>query len=274
MNIKKKEEFRKKVWEFYKKNRREFPWRETFDPYKILISEVMLQQTQTSRVTAKYEEFLKKFKNFEDLAKATTEEVLRAWSGLGYNRRALYLKKIAELVSKEKSEFPLDPKVLVSFPGIGPNTAGSIYVFTTNKPYVFIETNIRRVFIHEFFKDSSKISDKQLLELVNKTLDTKNPREWYYALMDYGAYLAKTEINPNRKSKHYSKQSKFEGSLRQVRGKILKILLEKKMVVIKELEKQFENEEHFQEAMKQLQKEGFTKITKGVLVIEPSSVRP
>ncbi|MFI5265259.1 MAG: A/G-specific adenine glycosylase [Candidatus Levyibacteriota bacterium] len=266
--------FQKKIWEFlgpqtksrtasfaYKENRREFPWRETTDPYKILVSEVMLQQTQTSRVLPKYQLFFERFPTIESLAKASNEDVLRVWSGLGYNRRALYLKKIAGILAREhNNKLPLDPKILKTFPGIGQNTAGAIYVFSKNVPYVFIETNIRRVFIHEFFKNRYSILDKEILKLIEKTLDRKNPREWYYALMDYGALLAKTEVNPNRKSKHYIKQSRFKGSSRQVRGQILKILLVRKKVSMKELEEQFGNKEYFKKALGQLKKEGFIEI--------------
>ncbi len=143
-------------------------------------------------------------------------------------------------------------------PWIVKNTAGAVYTFSTNKPHVFIETNIRRVFIHEFFENRAEISDKEILKLVEKSLPAgRQAREWYYALMDYGVYLAKNEVNPNRKSKHYAKQSKFEGSIRQIRGKILKILLSQKKISIMELEEQFENKEKLQTALEQLLEEGF-----------------
>lgn len=250
--------FQKKIWNFYKAGKRTFPWRETTDFYKILVSEVMLQQTQTHRVVPKYHAFLDKFPTIQKLAKGSNEDVLRMWSGLGYNRRALYLKRTAEIIIQSSDK--LTPEFLVTLPGIGPNTAGSIFVFSTNKPHVFIETNIRRVFIQEFFKDQDNISDKSILEFIEQTLDVKQPRDWYYALMDYGAYLAKHQTNPNRKSKHYTKQSRFEGSLRQARGKILKILLAQNKTQLKNVEKQFENKEYFQKALGQLEKEGFIKI--------------
>lgn len=252
--------FQKKIWDFYHKNKRDFPWRKTSAPYKILISEVMLQQTQTSRVVSKYQEFLKQFPTLKSLAKATNAEVLQVWSGLGYNRRGLYLKKTAEnIVTNHKGKIPLNPEILVTFPGIGPNTAGSIYVFTTNKPHIFIETNIRRVFIHEFFKGRENISDKEILKLIEKTMDIKNPREWYFALMDYGAHLSKTETNPNKKSKHYSKQSKFQGSLRQIRGEILRILLKETSINKSLLMKKIKSQ-HFEPALKQLHEEKFLQI--------------
>lgn len=248
--------FQDAIWSFYSKNKRNFPWRKTTDPYKILVSEIMLQQTQTSRVVPKYELFIQQFPKIENLAKASNEDVLRLWSGLGYNRRALYLKRLAERIVKENRGVNLDPEFLKTLPGIGPNTAGAIYVFSTNKPFVFIETNIRRVFIHEFFKGQEKILDSSLTPLISHTLDQENPREWCYALMDYGACLAKVEINPNRKSKHYTKQSKFEGSVRQVRGKILKILIEQKQISKNNLERQI-NSSHFETALQQLETEKF-----------------
>lgn len=260
--------FQKKIWEFYRGNKREFPWRNTINPYFILISEIMLQQTQAARVISKYLEFIQKFSTIGEIAKASNEDVLRVWSGLGYNRRALYLKKIAKIVARDfNSKIPLDPKMLQTLPGIGINTAGAIYVFSKNLPYVFIETNIRRVFIHEFFENRVDISDKEILELVGSTLDKKAPREWYYALMDYGAYLGKTEANPNRKSKHYTKQTKFEGSLRQIRGQILKILLEKKKISIRELENSFKNKEYLQKSLHQLKKERFLITTKSGIIV-------
>jgi A/G-specific adenine glycosylase len=186
----------------------------------------MLQQTQTHRVEPKYLNFIKKFPTFRTLAKASTPEVLSAWQGLGYNRRALYLKKIAETVTRDyRGKLPSNPAYLGTLPGIGPNTAGSISAFAFNQPIVFIETNIRRVFIHFFFADKEGIHDRDIIPLVEETLDQKNSREWYFALMDYGVMLAKNIPNPNRRSRHYAVQSKFSGSDRQARGLILKILL-------------------------------------------------
>ncbi len=217
--------FQKTVWSFYKKNKRNLPWRKTRDAYKILVSEVMLQQTQVDRVLPKYSSFVKKFRSFEVLAKASTADVIKEWQGLGYNRRALNLKRAAEIVTKEyKGKLPRDYDKLVALPSIGPYTAGALLTFIWNEPMVFVETNIRTVYLHHFFKNKKNISDKTLENLIAETLDTKNPREWYYALMDYGSYLKKTIGNPNIKSKHYTKQSTFKGSNRELRGAILRIL--------------------------------------------------
>ncbi|OGZ00226.1 MAG: hypothetical protein A2945_04320 [Candidatus Liptonbacteria bacterium RIFCSPLOWO2_01_FULL_52_25] len=230
--------FRKTIWDYYRVRGRDFPWRRparrggTYDPYRILVSEIMLQQTQTGRVEWYYERFLKQFPNFKVLAKAPVRDVLRAWQGLGYNRRALSLKRTAEIVVKQYGgKLPKDETLLIELLGIGPGTAGAIRAFAFNLPTVFIETNIRRVFICSFLSYKQKVSDKDIFPLIDKTLDAKNPREWYWALMDYGSTLLTTSgagkkiVNPNRKSAHYTKQSKFEGSNRQLRGRILRLRL-------------------------------------------------
>lgn len=185
----------------------------------------MLQQTQVSRVLTKYEPFINFFPDFPTLASASFEQILKLWSGLGYNRRALHLHKSAKIIAQElKSNISSDPLLLEKLPGIGKATAASIVVFSYNTPLVFIETNIRRVFIHHFFKDGIKVHDRDIYPLIERTLDQEDPREWYYGLMDYGSYLSKIVQNPNRKSTHYVRQSKFEGSVRQQRGKILREL--------------------------------------------------
>lgn len=195
----------------------------------------MLQQTQAERVVPYYEKFLKKFPTVEKLAKAKTSDVLKLWQGLGYNRRALHLKRAAEVISeKHNGKFPKDYDTLLTLPGVGPATAGDILAFAWNIPAVVLETNIRQVFFHHFFPASLKlrrtgpcrIHDKEVYPLVEKTLDKKNPREWYYALMDYGAYLKKSG-NTISRSAHYTKQSKFKGSNRELRSQILKLILKK-----------------------------------------------
>lgn len=230
--------FRKTVLSYYAAHgRHTLAWRHTTDPYKILVSEVMLQQTQVDRVKIKYAEFIKTFPSFKALAKAQPREVLAAWSGLGYNRRALYLFRTAQVVIKHKHAPLHEYAFLRTLPGIGPNTAGAIMTYAFNQPVVFIETNVRSVFIHHFFTTpltrgvAAKggggvlVSDSEILPLIEQTLDRKNPREWYWAIMDYGVFLKKQFKNPSRASAHHTKQSKFEGSNRQLRGKILKLLL-------------------------------------------------
>lgn len=219
--------FQEQVYEYYRHNARRFPWRETFEPYHILVSEIMLQQTQTERVMHKYAPFLQTFPTFEVLAAAALKDVLALWQGLGYNRRALSLKATAEIVTHQYAGgLPDDPPALLALPGIGRATAGAVLAFAFQRPTAFIETNIRRVFIHEFFGAQDGISDAQILPLVEATLDRADPRSWYYALMDYGVMLKERFVNPNRRSAHYQRQAPFEGSRRQIRGRILKALLD------------------------------------------------
>jgi len=215
------------VWGYYVEHgRHDLPWRHDTSPYSIVISEVMLQQTQVVRVLAKYTEFLKAFPDFKSLAHADTAELLRVWQGMGYNRRALYLRSLASMVVNEYGgELPASPEILKTLPGIGKATASSIAAFAFNAPVSFIETNIRRVYIHHFFPDIDAVHDRDIESLVAATVPPDRAREWYWALMDYGSVLAKEFVNPNRKSTHYKKQAKFSGSVREARGKILKALL-------------------------------------------------
>ena len=217
--------FKQQIWDYYRKHGRSLPWRETRNPYHILVSELMLQQTQVNRVIEKYREFIAKFPDAVALAKAPLRSVLTVWKGLGYNRRALALKQIAlAVVAQHRGKVPSSFDDLVKLPGVGKATASAILAFAFNQPVVFIETNIRTVFIHCFFPGQDEVSDDEIIPLVIKTLDAANPREWYYALMDYGTFLKKSIANPGRKSSHYHKQSPFDGSNRQVRGRILRYL--------------------------------------------------
>ena len=218
--------FRKKIYDHYAKHGRDLPWRKRITPYRVLVSEIMLQQTQVDRVIEKYKEFLSAFPDFKTLAKAPLPKLLKIWSGMGYNRRALSLRKLAQAVVVEhKGRLPSDPHVLLTLPGIGQYTAGALSAFAFNKPVVFMDTNIRRVYIHEFLHDRRNIHDDELFPLVEKTLDSKDPRKWYNALMDYGAMLKPEHGNPNIRSVHYTRQSPFENSNRQVRGRIIKALV-------------------------------------------------
>ncbi|MCX5923297.1 MAG: A/G-specific adenine glycosylase [Candidatus Dependentiae bacterium] len=219
-------DFQKMIQDFYRVSKRDFIWRQDITPYKILVSEIMLQQTQTARVEPKFILWLQKFPDIFSLACASRLEVLSAWQGLGYNRRGLWLHEAAKrMVLEFEGQVPDDPEILKTFTGIGPNTAASICAFAFNQPVVFIETNIRTVFLHHFFSDSrEKIHDKQILPLVRSCLDYDNSRHWYYGLMDYGVYL-KTKVKASNKlSSHHALQTKFVGSKRQVRGAIIRIL--------------------------------------------------
>lgn len=219
--------FREIIYHYYHARGRSFSWREEISPYRVVVSEIMLQQTQTDRVAKKFDLFVQQFPDFQTLAGASFEEVLRLWKGLGYNRRALALQKIAQkIVTEFDGNLPQCPEVLATFPAIGKATASSILAFSYNQPTIFIETNIRTIFIYFFFKHLREVYDKQIMPLIEATLDHQAPRAWYYALMDYGVMLKKNVGNLNQFSKHYTKQSKFEGSDRQIRGMILQLLLD------------------------------------------------
>lgn len=259
---------------YYVENKRDtLPWRKTKDVYRILLSEVMLQQTQVSRVLLKYKEFLEKFPTAKDLANAPLRDVLVLWQGLGYNRRAKFLHEACKLLAKEKK---ITYEFLNSLPGVGQSTAGAVLVFTQNKPIVFIETNVRAVLLHHFYNDTEeKISDKELVLLMKKLLlkpgNKFTPREFYYAIYDYGTYLkaslGKEKKTLHSKSTHYVKQTKFKGSRRQLRAFILKKFLEmkdsKKLagVVLDALPVELENygANDIVELMGDLKKEGFFK---------------
>lgn len=263
------ESFQKIIWDFYRKNKRILPWRYDTSPYSIFISEVMLQQTQVPRILTKYPLFLERFPDFKSLATASLSEALTLWQGIGYNRRAKYLQEAAKIIVEQyKGKLPEDPLLLEKLPGIGKATAASIVVYAFNKPIPFIETNVRRIFIHHFFQDRTEVHDKEFVSLVQETLDKKNPREWYWALMDYGTWLAKIVSNPNRRSKHYVKQSTFAGSNRQLRGKILKELLQKSYGIKDLAEKVKEDESRLQGIITQLMGEGFVKEERGEYMIK------
>lgn len=222
--------FQALVWQYYREHGRDLPWRQPqlngiFDPYSILVSEFMLQQTQVPRVIPKYRQFLDRFPSIDDLATASLAEVLAVWNGLGYNRRAKFLWQTAQAVrSTHGSQIPCTVAELTTLPGIGTNTAGAIIAYAYNQPVIFVETNIRTVFIHHFFADVQAVPDAVIAEKVTHTLDTQNVREWYWALMDYGTFLRNTVGNVARSSAVYTKQTPFEGSKRQIRGQVLRLL--------------------------------------------------
>ena len=198
---------------------RDLPWRNTKDPYAIWISEVMLQQTQVARVLTRWERFLSRFPTVDALAAAASSDVVAEWQGMGYNRRALALKKAADICSAEFGGcLPQGVDQLVKLPGIGEATAAGITAFSQDQPCVYIETNVRAVFIHHFFPDAERVTDKQLRPLVGAACPSRDVRGWYYALLDYGAHLKKTQVNPSRKAAAYTRQSAFEGSRRQKRA--------------------------------------------------------
>lgn len=253
--------FVKKVYTYYEKHgRKHLPWRKTKDPYKIMVSEIMLQQTQAERVIPKYTAFIKRFPDVETLAKATIQDVLTLWVGLGYNRRALNLKRAAEyILTNYKGKIPKEKELLMTLPGIGEYTSSAIRAFAFNVGDVFIETNIRSVFIHEFFKDIEGVTDKDITPFIEQTLDMENPRKWYSALMDYGTMVKKEYGNPNKRMVGHKKQKPFKGSLREVRGAIIKLLVSNPKAKITTLSFK---KEMILKAKKELEKEGLLPYTK------------
>lgn len=220
-------ELREIIWDYYAKQRRDLPWRQpdadgTYNPYHILVSELMLQQTQVPRVIPKYASFLAAFPTIDDLAEAPLSAVLTQWQGLGYNRRAKYLHEAAKQLATIHTDWSYEQ--LVACKGIGPNTAAAVSVYTYDTPLLFIETNVRSVLLHHLFPDHDSVRDRELLEALDELLDREHPREFYWALMDYGTFLKQTAGNAARRSHHYKKQSTFKGSNRQLRGMIIRKL--------------------------------------------------
>lgn len=218
--------FIRTVWCEGERHHRDLPWRYIDDPYAVLVSEIMLQQTQVSRVEKHWTRFLELFPTLDSLASADVALVLEMWQGLGYNRRALALKRTAEYCAEHYTgKLPEEHAQLLALPGIGPATAGGVMAFAFQRPTLYLETNVRTVFLHELFPGEEGVSDKQLEPLVLETCSREDPREWYYALLDYGAHLKSIMPNPSRRSKHYTKQSTFEGSKRQKRAELVRIVL-------------------------------------------------
>lgn len=250
--------FRSEVYAHYHANPRPLPWRETEDPYHILVSEIMLQQTRVERATGKYQAFLTIFPDLTALAQAPLRDVLQVWQGLGYNRRAIALQEAAKKVVQDfNGVLPCSAEQLRTLPGIGAYTAGAIAAFAFHQPVIFIETNIRTVYIYCFFQDRQDVKDSEIMPLVQATLDRSNPREWYYALMDFGVMLKRTHTNPSRKSAHHSRQSRFEGSDRQIRGNVVKFLLRKPLSAKEEIFRELqEDPQRLERILEGLVKEG------------------
>jgi len=227
---------RTKVYRYFEHNQREFSWRKTRDPYHVFVSEVMLQQTQTSRVEEKFPAFIAAFPTVKKLAQSPLSAVLTVWQGMGYNRRALFLQKAAqEMMRRGNGTVPRTVEELESLPGIGPATARSIAAYAFDLPVVFIETNIRTVFIHEFFAGRNNVTDDDIRPFVEKTLDKKNPWKWYNALMDYGVMLKDKHPNPGRRSAQYVRQAPFAASDRKIRGQIIRLVTQSGSVTKKRM---------------------------------------
>lgn len=240
---------------------RDMAWRQDTRPYYVLVSEMMLQQTQVSRAEVKFAEFIDRFPTVEALAKASLGTVLTVWNGLGYNRRAKFLWQAAQLVVKDfDGIIPADKSELVTLPGVGENTAGAILAYAFEIPAVFIETNIRTVYLHHFFANRDDVADTEVRNIVAKTLNTENPRQWYWALMDYGAWLKSQQLGHLAQSRQYAKQSKLAGSMREMRGQILKTLTQASLGK-KKLHGIFGADERFKPALDSLSAEGLIEHT-------------
>lgn len=233
---------------------REMPWRQDTRPYYVLVSELMLQQTQVERVIPKFQAFIAAFPDEHALASASLADVLVLWQGLGYNRRAKFLhdaaKKIVGL-----GQFPETHAGLIELPGVGKNTAGAILAYSYNQPALFIETNVRTVYFHHFFTGGAIVDDKQLLEVLEQTIDKEHPREFYWAVMDYGSWLKRQGAGRIQQSRHYKKQSPLKGSVREIRGEIIRQLTSGDATV-QELEDRLPRDERFAAALSGLVKDG------------------
>jgi A/G-specific adenine glycosylase len=216
--------FREKIFSWWEWNKRDLPWRKTRDPYRVWISEVMLQQTQVDRVVPKYEAFLYFFPDVWTLSQAPLSKVIRAWHGLGYNRRALHIRNAARVIVRDyRGDLPADEQLLMILPGVGRYTARAILVFAHGVRTSLVDTNIRSIITHFFFRDVP-----QKPAVIEKTAEMLLPDEkvweWHQALMDYGALeMKKTRLRRQVKGKRKTKERQvpFRESNRFFRGRII-----------------------------------------------------
>lgn len=250
------DEFQELIWQKGRELYREMPWRQDTRPYYVLVSELMLQQTQVDRVVPKFYDFITAFPDEHTLAAASLADVLRQWQGLGYNRRAKFLHEAAKKVVYEwKGVWPDTVGELCRLPGVGPNTAGAMMAYIYNQSVVFVETNIRSVYFHHFFQHDKDVTDTQIRSVMEATLDFEHPREFYWALMDYGSWLKRQGLGKIATSKSYKKQPPLEGSVRQVRGRII-AALSKGDLMIGRLANVVGHDERFEPALAGLVRDG------------------
>lgn len=247
------DEFRRHLRQQGEELYRDMPWRQDTRPYYVLVSELMLQQTQVDRVIPKFNAFIERFPDEWTLSDASLADVLVLWQGLGYNRRAKFLHEASKAVVAGGS-FPNDATGLMALPGVGKNTAGAILAYAYNQPAIYVETNVRAVYIHHFFNDIDAVDDKAIHEMIEQTIDKQHPREFYWALMDYGSWLKKQGVRPNQ-SRHYKKQSPLKGSVREVRGQIIKQLTDGDTKIL-DLQAIFTGDKRFDSAINGLIKDG------------------
>lgn len=259
------DEFRRLIRQRGEETWRDMPWRQDTRPYYVLVSELMLQQTQVARVIPKFEAFIARFPDEKTLAMATLAEVLQLWQGLGYNRRAKFLHAAATMIVDEcEGKFPTDEAALRRLPGVGKNTSGAIRAYAFNEPALYIETNIRTVYIHHFFDDRFDVDDKEIMALLQETIDYEHPRLFYQNLMDYGSWLKAHGVKNIAASKHYKKQSPLKGSIREVRGQIIR-LLGRHDYTEEQLAHELNADERFRPALEGLIKDGLVVSTKSLL---------
>ena len=256
--------FQEKILTFYDRHGRDLPFRRTTDPYCITVSEFMLHQTQVERVVPKYDQWVSTWPDWKSLAAASRRDVLAAWSGLGYNRRAIYLRESARaVVDQHAGTLPRDVDLLVKLPGIGPYTARAILIFAFNAPLAAIDTNIRRVLLHSF-RWPAETSTTDLNSLAERALYKEDPRRWHYALMDYSRLALPKQIAA---LPPLTRQSRFDGSIRQIRGEIVRRLTLRRTVRRSTIERNLNRSaEDVTKAIAALQREGLVSV-KGQSII-------
>lgn len=266
-----KRQFQELIWQKGRELYRSMPWREDTRGYYVLVSELMLQQTQVTRVAPKFEQFIARFPDEQALAKASLADVLALWQGLGYNRRARFLQQAAQMIVRDYAgAFPDTKQALHMLPGVGKNTAGAVLAYTFNQPALFIETNVRTVYIHHLFADRDEVTDQEILASLDATMDREHPREWYWALMDYGTHLKSQGVKTNARSKQYKKQSRLEGSVRQVRGQIIKLLTEQGNMTDVALRQLLNADARYEPALQGLVRDGLVLVSPGFISLRLS----
>ncbi len=259
------DDFRELIWQKGQELYRDMPWRRDTRPYYVLVSELMLQQTQVTRVIPKFEAFITVFPDEATLAQAGLADVLKLWQGLGYNRRAKYLHDAAKIITHEwNGDWQQMQSELQQLPGVGPNTAGAIAAYAFNQPSIFVETNIRTVYFLHYFSQEERVKDTQVREMLELTLDREHPREFYWALMDYGSWLKGQGVRNVRQSSHYSQQAPLEGSVRQVRGQII-ARLAKAPISESQLSADLQADARFPLALQRLMRDGLVAKTDDLL---------
>ena len=255
------------IW--YKNNKRSFNWRHTNDPWKILLIEIISQQTQINRANIYYQKFIKKFPTPESMSRSTLKTILKMWSGLGYNNRAIRLYESSKLIS-EKGFKNIYPNFEL-LPGVGQYTKNAILSFAYGEKVLALDTNLERVLTRYFAADSTKDYVKKYSDFLLKDVDSRDLNQ---ALMDLGSSIC-TSSNPKcnicpleKNCKKYiikSKNSveKFKGSNRELRGKIIKLLVMQNQITIKNIAKKTsENEEKIMTAINSLENDGLLKVRK------------